>query len=204
MMNVIAVSIFIVDYLLRWLTSDFAIPTHGYRAFIYYPFTPFAIVDLLSLLAPLTFLFTMVNLPSILPSLILFPSAFRLLRLFRLFQALRILKILRYSKNFFTILEVLNNEKQSLLSVCYVASGYIVISALIMFSVEPDNFDTFFDAIYWAATVLTTVGYGDIYPLTNIGKLVSIVSSLLGVAVIALPAGIITAGYMEVLNKKTE
>ncbi len=199
MMKVITGVIFIIDYLLRWITADLAMPNHGYRSFIYYPLTPFALIDLLSLLAPLTLLIFMVTGSQ---ALILFPSTFLLLRLFRLFQALRILKMLRYSKNFFTILEVLHREKQSLLSVCYIVVGYVIISALIMFSVEPHNFDSFFDAVYWAATVLTTVGYGDIHPLTNLGKLVSIVSSLLGIAVVALPAGIITAGYFEVLNEK--
>ena len=67
---------------------------------------------------------------------------------------------------------------------------------------EPaDNFPTFFDALYWATTALTTVGYGDIYPATQIGRFISMVSSLLGIAVIAMPAGIVTAGFMEELNK---
>ena len=61
-------------------------------------------------------------------------------------------------------------------------------------------FNNFFDAIYWATTTLTTVGYGDIYPLTSIGKVISMFSSLLGVAIIALPSGVITASYLEELR----
>ena len=61
-------------------------------------------------------------------------------------------------------------------------------------------FKNFFDAIYWATTTLTTVGYGDIYPLTNIGRVISMFSSLLGVAIIALPSGVITASYLEELR----
>ena len=78
---------------------------------------------------------------------------------------------------------------------------YIIISALIVFNIEPDTFNNFFEAIYWATVSLTTVGYGDIYPITNIGKLVSMVSSVFGIAIVALPSGIITAGYMEELSK---
>ena len=63
-------------------------------------------------------------------------------------------------------------------------------------------FDDFFDAFYWAACTLTTVGYGDIYPVSDIGRLISIISSIVGIAIIALPSGIITAGYIEELNAR--
>ena len=63
-------------------------------------------------------------------------------------------------------------------------------------------FTSFFDAIYWATTTLTTVGYGDIYPLTGVGKIIIMFSSLLGVAVIALPSGVITASYLEELREQ--
>ena len=70
-----------------------------------------------------------------------------------------------------------------------------------MFNIEDSSmFNNFFDAIYWATTTLTTVGYGDIYPLTSIGKVISMFSSLLGVAIIALPSGVITASYLEELR----
>ena len=63
-------------------------------------------------------------------------------------------------------------------------------------------FGNFFDAIYWSACTLTTVGYGDIYPVSNIGRVISMVSAIVGVAVVALPSGIITAGYMDELNSR--
>ena len=81
------------------------------------------------------------------------------------------------------------------------ACFYILISALLVFNVEPDTFNTFFDAIYWATVSLTTVGYGDLYPVTTVGKAISMVSSVLGIAIIALPASIITAGYMKALDE---
>ena len=82
------------------------------------------------------------------------------------------------------------------------AIGYILVSALIIFNVEPESFDTFYDAIYGATVSLTTVAYGDIYPVTAVGRLVTMVSSVFGIAIIALPSGIITAGYLEELKKQ--
>ena len=67
---------------------------------------------------------------------------------------------------------------------------------------ETTRFETFFDAIYWATISLTTVGYGDIYPVTTIGRIVTMISSVFGIAIIALPSGVITAGYLEEVNKE--
>ena len=69
-----------------------------------------------------------------------------------------------------------------------------------IFKVEPDSFQTFFDAVYWSTVSLTTVGYGDIYPVTVLGRLVAMFSSFFGIAIVALPAGILTAEYMRTLN----
>ncbi len=88
-----------------------------------------------------------------------------------------------------------------MLAVCTLAAGYILLSALLIFNVEPDSFETFFDAVYWARDRLTTVGYGDIYPTTTAGRMITMVSSMFGIAIVALPAGIITAGYMDALNE---
>ena len=81
------------------------------------------------------------------------------------------------------------------------AVAYILISALVIYNVEPESFETFFDAIYWATISLTTVGYGDIYPITTIGRIVTMISSAFGIAIIALPSGVITAGYLDEINK---
>ncbi len=162
-------------------------------SFVKYPFTFFAIMDLLS----------------ILPSLSVISSGFKLVRLFRIgkvFRTLKIsksfksLKLLRYSNSFALIVSVIKRESRALITVGTLALGYIFLSALIMFQVEPDSFDTFFDAVYWAAVTLTTVGYGDIYPQTDIGRFVGVMSSFMGIAIVALPTGIITAGYMNELN----
>ena len=101
-------------------------------------------------------------------------------------------------------MNVFKKQKKVLSAVATMAVAYILISALIIYNVEPDSFETFFDAIYWATISLTTVGYGDIYPVTKIGRVVTMVSSAFGIAIIALPSGVITAGYLEEINKKDQ
>lgn len=85
--------------------------------------------------------------------------------------------------------------------VCGFAVLYIIVSALVIFNAEPDTFTSMFEAIYWATISLTTVGYGDVYATSNIGKIITMISAVLGIAIVALPAGIIIAGYQEELEK---
>jgi voltage-gated potassium channel len=73
---------------------------------------------------------------------------------------------------------------------------------MLIFQLEPTLFETFFDALYWATISITTIGYGDIYPKTDMGRFITMISALVGVAVIALPSGMITAAYMNEINKK--
>lgn len=184
----ITVAVFIIDYILRLITADYKL-RKGKSSFIRYPATPMAIIDLLC----------------ILPSLTIMSSAFKMLKIFRLFRtfrAFRALKAFRYSKNVDLIVRVIRNQKDSLIAVCFFAGAYILISALIMFNAEPETFNTFFDAVYWATVSLTTVGYGDIYARTVVGKVITMISAVFGVAIIALPAGIITAGYMDEIKNK--
>ena len=102
------------------------------------------------------------------------------------------------------ISKLLNSKKQKkvLSAVATMAVAYILISALVIYNVEPESFETFFDAIYWATISLTTVGYGDIYPVTTIGRIVTMISSVFGIAIIALPSGVITAGYLSEIDKE--
>lgn len=112
------------------------------------------------------------------------------------------LKGFRYSKNVDILIKVFKRQRDSLAIVAMLAVGYIIITSLIMFNVEPETYNNFFDAIYWATVSLTTVGYGDIYAVSVIGKVITMISSLFGIAIVALPAGIITAGYMEEIGQK--
>ena len=183
----IAVSVFIFDYFLRWFTADYKMQNRKkWQAFLVYPITPFAIVDLLSIVPSFTFI----------------NNAFKLLRLSRLLKILRIFRFIHYSKNIYILIKVLRKERHILFSVFLIALAYIVTTALIMFNIEDSEmFDDFFDALYWATTTLTTVGYGDIYPATDLGRIISMISAILGVAVIALPSGVITASYLEELRE---
>ena len=184
----ITVVIFIIDYLLRWITADYKFSKKHVSSFLRYPVSMMAIIDLISILPPLS----IIN------------NGFKVLRVLRMIRALRVFRVfkaVRYSKSFEIIGNVLRSSKESLVAVCVLAGGYIMISALIIFNVEPDSFQNFFDAVYWATVSLTTVGYGDIYPVSTLGRVITMVSSVFGIAIVALPAGIITAGYMNEINK---
>ena len=186
----ITTAIFVLDYLLRLSTADLKLGK-GALSFFLYPLTPMAIIDLLS----------------ILPVISTLNSGLRLLRLFRMLRALKVLralKFLRYSKSFTIIASIFKKQKKVLSAVGTLAIAYVLVSALVIYNVEPESFESFFDAIYWATISLTTVGYGDIYPVTAIGRVVTMISSVLGIAIIALPSGVITAGYMEEMGKDDE
>lgn len=187
----ITAGIFILDYILRWATADLGSDKPAAASFIHYPFTPMAIIDLVS----------------ILPSLSILNRGFKMLRILRMFRAMRVLRVfkfVRYSKNLQIIINVIKKSKRALLTVGILAVGYVYVSALVIFNVEPDTFESIYDAVYWAMVSLTTVGYGDIYPVSWIGRAIAMTSSFLGIAVVALPAGIITAGYMSEISKNTE
>lgn len=191
----VTVIAFIIDYAFRWFTSDILLKK-GWRSYFLYPLTPMAIIDLLS----------------ILPGFGLINPEFKLLRLTRLLKIVRLLKVFRFSPKITMFIRVLVKERSVLLSVLMLAVFYIVITALIMFNIEPhinpitgeQTFNSFFDAIYWATVTLTTVGYGDLTPVTDAGRLISMISSLFGVAIIALPSGVITASYMDELKEYKE
>ncbi len=178
--------IFVFDYLLRLVTADFKLKK-GLKSYVLYPFTPMAVIDLLA----------------ILPAISMFNEGlkiFKIIRLFRTFRVLRIFKAVRYSRNVQIVLNVFRKQKESLLVVGGIAILYILVSALIILNVEPETFENYFDAVYWATVSLTTMGYGDIYPITVVGRIFTMISSVMGIAVVALPAGIITSGLLEELN----
>lgn len=186
--------LFVTDYLLRWLTADLRSKKKGIWAFVLYPFTLIAIIDLLTILPAISY----VN------------DSLRVLRMWRLLRILRIAKVFKYYEPLQIVMEVFRKKAPVLLTVVGFALFYIFVTALFMFNVEQSVnpktgelfFDDFFDALYWSTCTLTTVGYGDIYPISDIGRIVSMISALVGIAIIALPSGIITAGYMEEVQER--
>lgn len=193
--EVFTTTVFIIDYILRWVTADYRL-VKGAHSFVSYPYSFWAIIDLLT----------------ILPSFQLLGPKFKILRTLRMLKILRLMKALRYSSQLFLFVEVLKKERKVLTAVLLFAAAYIFVTALVMFNFEPrinpntgqETFKTFFDAIYWSTVTLTTVGYGDLCPATDLGRLISMFSSLFGVAVIALPSGIITASYLDELRNIKE
>ena len=181
-------AVFIIDYILRWTTADYKVG-NGKASFWIYPFTGWAIIDLISILPSLNFL----------------GKGFKIVRTIRLLKLLRLLKALRYSNQILIFLDVLKRERRVLYSVLIISVIYILVTALIMFNCEPHDaenptFETYYDALYWATVTLTTVGYGDVCPVSNIGRFIGMLSAIFGVAIIALPSGIITASYLDELK----
>ncbi len=185
-LEMVATLIFVIDYAARVYTADYKMGYKHYRAYVAYILSPLAIFDFLSIL-PIIYWFTPVK------------SWIGLLRLFRAFRAI---KLVRYSKTMVIIANVIRKVKKQLLAVLLLITVYIFMSAMLIFQLEPELFDNFFDALYWATISITTIGYGDISPTSDVGRFITMISALVGVAVIALPSGIITAAYMNEINKK--
>ena len=157
----------------------------SYKAYIAYVLTPMALIDMLSVI-PLLGIF--------------FPTS-KMIGMFRIFRVFRVLKLIRYSKTMVIISNVFRRVKRQLGAVLFLTFMYITSSAMMIFQMEPELFRNFFDALYWATISITTIGYGDIAPSSVGGRVITMVSALVGVAVIALPSSIITAAYMEEIRK---
>ena len=192
--DIISGGIYLVDYLLRWITCDLRSKMPKWKAFLLYPITPMAILDLLS----------------ILPTFEVISSSYKLAKSARLLKIFRFTKIVHYIGPLEIFITVIKKQWKLLLAVVLVALFDILITAIIMFQSEQEIdpvtgeyiFKTFHEAFYWATITLTTVGYGDLSPVSDVGKTLSIISSLLGIGIIALPSSIITAGYMQELNRR--
>lgn len=185
----ISVGFFALDYIMRWLTADIEFDNRpAWQAYLVYPFTIYALLDLLALLTFLTF----VN-----PTL-------RLVRLFRLIRSLRIFRafrVFRHSRSVSLLIDTIKKQRESLVIVGGLTIIYIVFAAVLVFNFEPQTFPDFLDALFWSTSSLTAVTYGDLYPKSDIGQVLAMISYVIGVVIIALPSSIITAGYIEEMNK---
>lgn len=187
----ISVIIFTAEYVLRVWTADILHSSLSHaRARIKYVLSFMAIIDLLAIM------------PFYLPMLI--PIDLRALRTLRLVRLLRLFKINRYTKALSTIAEVFKRKASQLISSLLVVGLLMLITSLIMYNIEheaqPDKFNNVFQALWWSVATLTTVGYGDIYPITVAGKILSTIIALLGIGLVAVPTGIITAGFSEIIE----
>lgn len=191
----ITVAFFAIDFILRILTAAELYPNVSTgKAVVRYIRSFTGIVDILSFL------------PYYLP--VFFPSGAAVFRMFRVVRILRLFRINAYYDSLNVITEVLSSKKQQLMSSVFIIVVLMVASSLCMYSVEytaqPDVFQNAFSGIWWAASTLLTVGYGDIYPVTTLGKFFGIMIAFLGVGMVAIPTGIISAGFVEQYTRLTE
>ncbi|MDR2902913.1 MAG: ion transporter [Clostridiales bacterium] len=184
---------FTAEYFSRVITADFLYPSVSpIRAAFRYIFSVSAFIDLFSIL------------PFYLPLVI--PVDLRALRMLRLFRFLRVFKLNRYTESLQVILKVFKNKASELVSSVFIISVLIIIASALMYDIEhqaqPEVFTNFFTSVWWAVATLTTVGYGDIYPVTPLGKILSAIIAILGIGFVALPTGIISSGFIDELSAK--
>lgn len=188
----VSVVIFTIEYILRLWVADLSYPElPPFRARLKYIRSFAAVIDLVSLM----------------PSFISAMSAnFMVLRMLRVLRLLRAFKLNRYTHALRDIGEVFRKKASQLISSMLVVSFLMVISSVLMYDAEheaqPEVFDNALSGLWWAIATLTTVGYGDIYPVTTIGRVMSAIIALLGIGLVAVPTGIITAGFSEHISQK--
>jgi voltage-gated potassium channel len=192
--ELISVIVFSIEYLLRLWTSDMVKSYKGnsFKKRLKFGFSTLGLIDLLAIL------------PFYLP--FIFPFDLRILRILRLFRLLRIFKLGRYSKSLNTITSVLKSTKSELAITGFVAFILLVLSSTIMYyfenEVQPEKFASIGHSFWWAVATLTTVGYGDVFPITTMGKVMSGIIALVGIGFIALPTGIISSAFIERIQEQ--
>lgn len=193
--EVISVIFFTIEYISRvWvctLDEKYRTPIMGR---IRYMFTPMALVDFLAIF------------PFYAPMLIAVDTRF--LRVLRLFRIFRLLKLGRYSESMKILGTVLRRKKEELAIMIFAIIIMLVLSSSLLYYVEkeaqPEVFSSIPASMWWGIATLTTVGYGDVYPVTAFGKLLAAVLALLGIGIFALPAGVLASGFTEVFQRKNE
>ena len=181
----LSVFIFSIEYCLRVYSS-----TEKYQHRFQYILRPMAIIDLLAIL------------PFFLPFLGL---DLRFIRIFRIFRIFRIAKLIRYVSVLDLFKRVIIKEKDSLILTSMIMIVSIILSSVFIFYAEnkaqPELFSSIPAAMWWSVVSLTTMGYGDMYPITLFGKFIASLMALIGIALIAMPTGIISAGFISEINK---
>lgn len=188
--EVITILIFCVEYILRIWTADYLYPDKNeFRSRLRFLISFDGIIDLLTIL-PFFFLSGMV--------------IFRMLRVARIFHLFRLNA--RYD-SFNVITTVLYEKRNQIISSVFIVLVLMLASSLCMYSVEhdsqPEVFRNAFSGIWWSMSTLLTVGYGDIYPITTLGRIMAICIAYLGVGAVAIPTGIISAGFVEQYQRKS-
>lgn len=190
----ISVVIFAIEYSLRlWVAVED--PRYGVKGPVWgrirYALTPVMLIDFLSFAPSIVSIFV--------------PNALDL-RILRLFRLLRLMKIARYSPALSTLIEVIKAERRALLGTLLLIVCIMVISAYLMYVIEgpvqPKSFGSLPTALYWSVTTLTTTGYGDITPVTAVGRLIAGITMMFGLAMFALPVGIVATNFVTEIHRR--
>jgi len=191
--EVVSVIIFSLEYLMRIYVSDLTHPSKSrFKSVLKFIFSAYGLIDLLAIL------------PFYLPFLI--KIDLRFLRLLRLMRFLRLLKLNRYNNSLKLIWEVIKEKRTEMSVTGFVTLLVLLIASFLMYYIEgnaqPDKFSNILDCFWWAVATLTTVGYGDVYPVTGFGKFISGLIAILGIGLVALPTGIISSGFIAKIGKR--
>jgi voltage-gated potassium channel len=191
--EIFSVAVFTVEYLLRILTADLKYPNKTiFGATTSFITSPLALVDFFAIL------------PTYLPLFI--PIDLRFIRILRLLRITRLFKINRYSRSLKLIGDVFKEKRSDLGITAFVTFILLVIASTLMYHIEgqeqPQAFPNIVASFWWAVATLTTVGYGDVYPITAWGKFISGIIALLGIGLVALPTGILSSAFIEKINNK--
>ena len=192
--EIVSSLIFTIEYVLRlWVCTVDCRYSHPLWGRLRYGLTPLSLIDLISILP--------------FYSLLLFPNL-NFVNLIRLLRLLRLLKMSRYSESVRTLGGVLYAKKEELIATAFAVFILLLFASSIMYFVEheahPKAFGSISDAMWWGVVTLTTVGYGDIYPITPLGRFLGAILAFLGIGIFALPAGIIAAGFSEEVQKRKQ
>lgn len=190
----VSFGVFTAEYLLRLWTADLLYPkaSSSFKARLRFVFSVSAVIDFLAIL------------PFFVPFLI--TTDMRMLRILRILKMLRALKLNRYSKPLMIIRDVLVEKRQELIATFFLSLFLILLASTIMYQVEnadnPEQFPNIVETFWWSVVTITTVGYGDTVPKTGLGKVIASIIAYFGLMVVAIPSGIISAGFLNRLQKE--
>lgn len=193
--EVFSVVIFTVEYLMRIYVADLTHPAKTkFRSILKFVFSGYGIIDFLAII------------PFYLP--FIFTIDLRVVRMLRLMRFFRLFKLARYNKSLNVMYTVLYNKRTELSVIGFSSIVVLIVSSTLIYflehDIQPDKFASVADSFWWSISTLTTIGYGDVYPITPLGKILAGFVSIIGIALFAIPTGIISAGFFELKKEKDE
>ncbi len=187
----IVMPIFIVEYILRLYASGYLDEYKGLKGKLRYAITPYAIIDLLSILP-----YLLINMG--------FNSSF--IRSLRLLRVFRLLRVRKYAIFIQLMKKIMNNIKEELIVLLFFAFVMLIILSFVVYDLEheaqPEIFTNIFQTMWWSVATLTTVGYGDMFPITTVGKIITAIISIMGIGFIAIPGGMFASEFISEIKRE--